>query len=301
MTTCRTTTVVVVVVVVALAAAGLAGGFAAGGATSAGKLPRLVFPVFGPAQYEDDFGDARGSGAHEGIDVRAPKRALALAAEAGHVKYWARSSRAGCMLYLYGRSGTTYLYIHLNNDLTDANDNQGRCTLGTAYAVRDGARVQAGQAVAFVGDSGDADGIGDHLHFEVHPGDGPAANPFPLLQRAIHPLFPVDPAATVSLSARGTVAAAESGVLTLNVASLVVFPTGARVAKLVRPLVLRLPNTAQVDLGDGTVVEPTPDVVDSLSGKDVVVLTEPARATLGIAVGGARTLTAARVAVQPAA
>ena len=27
------------------------------------------------------------------------------------------------MLYLYGRSGTMYLYIHLNNDLTARNDN----------------------------------------------------------------------------------------------------------------------------------------------------------------------------------
>src|SRR2546426_5304164 len=30
---------------------------------------------------------------------------------------------AGCMLYLYGDTGTTYLYIHLNNDLTMKNDN----------------------------------------------------------------------------------------------------------------------------------------------------------------------------------
>ena len=31
------------------------------------------------------------------------------------------------MLYLYGASGTTYLYIHLNNDVTMANDNRGKC------------------------------------------------------------------------------------------------------------------------------------------------------------------------------
>ena len=57
----------------------------------------------------------------------APRRALALAAEAGTVKFHTTSSRAGCMLYLNGKSGTEYLYIHLNNDLTDANDNQGKC------------------------------------------------------------------------------------------------------------------------------------------------------------------------------
>ena len=39
--------------------------------------------------------------------MMAPKRALALAAEAGTVKFWTTSSRAGCMLYLYGESGTS--------------------------------------------------------------------------------------------------------------------------------------------------------------------------------------------------
>ena len=36
------------------------------------------------------------------------------------------------MLYLYGESGTTYLYIHLNNDVTMANDNRGKCVAGGA-------------------------------------------------------------------------------------------------------------------------------------------------------------------------
>ena len=50
-----------------------------------------------------------------------------LAAEAGTVEFHTTSARAGCMLYLNGKSGTQYLYVHLNNDLTDGNDNQGRC------------------------------------------------------------------------------------------------------------------------------------------------------------------------------
>jgi hypothetical protein len=40
----------------------------------------------------------------------APKRALALAAEVGKVKFWAHSASAGCLLYLYGASGSTYYY-----------------------------------------------------------------------------------------------------------------------------------------------------------------------------------------------
>ena len=83
-------------------------------------MPRLIFPVVGPVSYTDDFGDARGSGRHEGNDIMAAKKSLAVAVEAGTVKFWTTSWRAGCMLYLYGKSGTTYLYIHLNNDRTAA-------------------------------------------------------------------------------------------------------------------------------------------------------------------------------------
>src|SRR5256714_15492656 len=64
------------------------------------------------------------------------------------------------MLYLYGKSGTTYLYIHLNNDVTSGNDNRGKCVAGTSYAkgLRDGDSVQAGEPIGFVGGSGGANG-----------------------------------------------------------------------------------------------------------------------------------------------
>ena len=92
--------------IAALCVGALSLGFAtsAADAAPAGKVPRLVFPILGEATWTDDFGDARGQGSHEGNDILAPRRALALAAEAGRVKFWTTSSRAGCMLYLRARA-----------------------------------------------------------------------------------------------------------------------------------------------------------------------------------------------------
>ena len=157
-------------------AVGLAGGVSA---APSGSVPRLIFPVLGDVKFTDDFGDFRPQGPHEGNDLLAAKRSIAVAAEPGKIKFWTTSSSAGCMLYLYGKSGTTYLYIHLNNDVTKDDDNRGKCVPGTAYAkgLKDGAHVVAGQSVGYVGDSGDAEGGDPHLHFEVHPNDGDPTDP----------------------------------------------------------------------------------------------------------------------------
>ena len=160
----------------------------AASAAAARAPARILFPVIGPATYYDDFGEPRAGGVHTGNDILADNRAPVIAVEAGKVVFWTRSESAGCMLYLYGRSGTTYQYIHLNNDLTAHNDNRGSCVPGVAYApgLHDGDRVGAGELIGYVGDSGDADGLHAHLHFEVHPADGKAVSPFPWLQSAEH-------------------------------------------------------------------------------------------------------------------
>ena len=148
-------------------------------ARSAG-VPALVFPVVGPVSFRDDFGEPRSRWSHPGNDLVAAKRSKVLAVESGTVAMWTRSASAGCMLYLYGASGTMYEYIHLNNDLGTGNDNRGGCVAGVAWApgLRDGDHVTAGQQIGFVGNSGDASGGPSHLHFEVHPGGGGAVSPY---------------------------------------------------------------------------------------------------------------------------
>ena len=188
------------------------------------SVPRLVFPLVAKTELWDNYGDPRGNGRHAGIDMENPWRAPVVAAEDGRVKYWA-SELGGCMLYLYGRSGTTYMYIHLNNDLTPRNDNRGRCVKDVAFAVPNGARVTAGQQIAWNGDSGDADG-NPHLHFEVHPRGGTDVNPFPHLKRASRPLFAAPRGAVFSLGLRGTLVAAGANRVSLEVERVRLYPAG---------------------------------------------------------------------------
>ena len=206
----------------------------------AGK--RLIFPVLGKFRYDNSYGDPRGQGAHQGIDIMAPRKALALAAEAGRVKFHITSSRAGCMLYLNGVSGTTYLYIHLNNDLGMTNDNRGGCKPGVSFApgLKSGMRVASGEPIGFVGDSGDANGIEPHLHFEVHPHDGASTNPYPHLNRAYRLLFAAPTKIDTALWLKGSVLAQQPEALKVNVNSLGVRTTGLKLNGISRPVQLAI-------------------------------------------------------------
>ena len=273
-----------------LAAAATTGAATAG--TGKGGVPQLVFPVIGQVSYTDDFGDPHGNGRHEGNDLVAPKRATAVAVEPGTVKFWTTSSRAGCMLYLYGASGTTYRYIHLNNDLTLANDNRGKCVAGVAYAdgLKSGDRVQAGQPVGLVGDSGDADGITSHLHFEVHPHDGGAVDPFPCLKKATRLLMAAPPAGTpFTLRLDGTVVTAAETELDVWVDTLQSLPSHVKVTKLGKTLTLGVPAASLVSparLGA------------TLPGRKVSVWTLPALPTLAALTGEAYALSAQKIELR---
>ncbi len=257
---------VLTILVTALAA----GSAAASSGSSAGVPNPMVFPVVGPYRYTNDFGDPRGQGRHEGNDILAPKRSPAIATEDGKIKFWTTSAQAGCMLYLYGARGTTYLYIHLNNDLTPGNDNRGKCVPGVSYwpGLKDGAKVVAGQALGYVGDSGDADGT-PHLHFEIHPHDGGPVNPYAHLNRATRVLFTAPPGAAVTLSLRGTVVATKADRLSVKVDTVTVCP-----------LSLTLPPTALVDKGVGAPTSLADSLTGSLLRRPVIVLTEPVRTSL---------------------
>jgi hypothetical protein len=267
----------------------------AGAATPA----KIVFPVLGPTTYIDDFGAPRGGGAHQGIDIMAPKRALALAAEAGKVEFWTSSHNAGCMLYLHGASGTDYYYIHLNNDRTSRNDNRGRCVAGTAYAkdLKDGAKVVAGQPVGYVGDSGDADGIHPHLHFELHPGRNGAVDAYPWLQRASHLLFAAPRGTRFTLGLRGTVASVAEDSIRIKLVAVNAYPMGQRQTQLQRRLLVLVPSSATVQTERPGGASLPAKLSGAKPGQQVKLWTAPAKTTLKAQRGDDLALSAALVSL----
>jgi murein DD-endopeptidase MepM/ murein hydrolase activator NlpD len=116
-----------------------------------------VFPVYGPSSYTDTYGAARGDvsgGWHHGDDVFAPLGAPLLAVAHGTVFSVGWNKIGGWRLWLRDDRGWEYYYAHLS-----------------AYSplAVNGAVVNAGDVLGFVGNTGDAQGTPFHVHFEVHP------------------------------------------------------------------------------------------------------------------------------------
>ena len=114
-----------------------------------------VFPVYGPSGFSDTFGAPRATtGWHHGQDIFAALGAPVLAVADGTVFSVGWNRVGGNRLWLRDRAGNEFYYAHL--------------AAFSPLAV-DGGRVQAGDVVGFVGNTGDAETTPYHLHFEIHP------------------------------------------------------------------------------------------------------------------------------------
>jgi peptidase M23-like protein len=259
---------------------------------------RIIFPLLGRTLYTNNYGDPRPIGTEEGIDIMKPRRSIAVAAEAGKVKFQTDSG-AGCMLYLYGRSGTMYEYIHLNNDKTKRNDNRGKCGPGMSYAphLQSGSHVRAGQVVGFTGDSGNASGI-PHLEFQVHPHGTRTVSPYPYLNKGRRLLFATLGSSTVKVTFKGTVVSTdESLYVTMHVHSLVVRPGHLHVRNVSRDLTIYVPVDAVVaeKLRDGRGPTATVSLAAAKKGRGVTITTSREAVSLPLLQGRLDTLSAAKV------
>ncbi len=113
--------------------------------------------------FTNSWGNPRSGGrSHKGVDVMAPYNVPVYAFTNGRITRMNSGGLGGIQLYLWGDDGNEYFYAHLS---------------GYADASYVGKRVEAGELIAYNGDTGNARGT-PHVHFEVHPGGGSAVNPY---------------------------------------------------------------------------------------------------------------------------
>jgi murein DD-endopeptidase MepM/ murein hydrolase activator NlpD len=141
---------------------GIAGGL------SAAATPGFVCPVGGSVAFSNDWGNPRSDGrTHKGTDMFARRGTKTVAVANGTIRL-STEELGGTAIYLTSDYGVVFYYAHLDR---------------YASSMRSGRRVEIGEVIAYVGDTGNALGGAPHLHFQIHPGGGAPVNPYPTVRR----------------------------------------------------------------------------------------------------------------------
>jgi murein DD-endopeptidase MepM/ murein hydrolase activator NlpD len=132
----------------------------------------IMFPVLpdatlGRATWSDTYLAPRSGGRkHEGQDLMGNKM-LKLLAVCDATVVELRHQAGGNSLYLKGDDGWYYCYLHINNDDPGTDNGANKFQFAFAPGLAVGKRVLKGDLVAYLGDSGNAENTGAHLHFEI--------------------------------------------------------------------------------------------------------------------------------------
>lgn len=152
----------------------------------------IVFPVIGKVTYYDDFGAPRSGGrTHEGNDLMGQKMLPLVAAVDGTVTSVNYPEESwGMAVTIKDKDGYTYHYLHVNNDNPGTDDGRGDGMNAYAPDIQEGNKVVKGQLIGYLGDSGNAETTGAHLHFEIRY-NGDPMSPYKSLQNATKMTQPV--------------------------------------------------------------------------------------------------------------
>lgn len=163
--------------------------FTAVPALAADETRSIVFPVEGEYNFSDSFGDPRSGGrVHEGVDIFAKKMTPLVSAVDGYVASLPQDEPSyGYAIVIRDADRYSYHYLHVNNDTPGTDDGLGGTIYAYAPTIIRGARVVAGQLIGWVGDSGNAENVGPHLHFEIRLPNGDPINPYQSLINASQP------------------------------------------------------------------------------------------------------------------
>ena len=124
-------------------------------------------PVAGAVSFSDSWGAPRSGGrTHKGVDMIAARGTPLVAIYSGRIYRLSNSSLGGKSVYMISDAGDLYYYAHLD-DFGD---------------VSAGMQVPEGYVIGYNGSTGNAPSWLPHLHFEYHPGQGSAVNPYPLVK-----------------------------------------------------------------------------------------------------------------------
>lgn len=172
------------------------------GVTSEVVTLPIIYPVLGGTRLADTFLASRGGGSrrHHGQDLMAPKMTPLVAAFDGTV--WLRSNPSHYWLTITDDEGWKAVYMHMNNDTPGTDDGRGGERFAFAPGIKNGCFVRAGEMVGWVGDSGNAEGTGSHLHFEIHTPEGNVLNAIHSLEAANQIIAPVPRQAPTTLTRR---------------------------------------------------------------------------------------------------
>jgi hypothetical protein len=121
------------------------------------------------------FGADRDGGArhHAGNDIAAPRLTPITAVATGYVS---RINAERTSIRITHTDGWTSSYVHLNNDTYGTDD--GLLDTGIFPGLEVGDRVVAGQVIAYVGDSTNAETTIPHLHWELRTPGGVPIDPW---------------------------------------------------------------------------------------------------------------------------